>query len=446
MDSQDVQMERMRTRAVEVLCLNDIGTMTTAAPNLYPHMWSWDAAFVAIGLARVSVPRAIQELRTLINSQWASGMIPHIVFSEEDSYFPDVNRWATGNASPPGVRSSGICQPPVHAIALRHLLDRGRERGGADREAAEAFVAETFGKWYRWHRWLGTVRDPDGSGLVEIHHGWESGMDNSPRFDEPYSRVVPGDVAPFQRADTRQVTDYSQRPSDEEYTRYLWLVQQMAEVNYDDARVAEVIDFRVKDVFFSAVLSVASDVLADIGDEFGRTADATWLRELARRCSTAVDDAVDDETGLATDLDVLTGERIRSATIAGFAPLLSSRDTALRTRSLHQWRSKTWLDFPALAYHLPPSTSPTSSAFRPRTYWRGPVWPVMNWLYGWALRRHGEREEYTLLRSDSLAQLKKLEFAEYYEPFTNEPLGSLNQAWTAAVALEWISSPTDQPE
>jgi hypothetical protein len=431
-------LEHLRERAAAVLRLNDLGTMTTAAPDLYPHMWSWDAAFVTIGLARLSVTRAIQELRTLIDAQWASGMIPHIVFSGEDGYFPDVTRSGTSTASPPGVRSSGICQPPVHAIALRHLLDRGRERGGADRDAAEAFVSETFDQWLGWHRWLGTVRDPDGSGLVEIHHGWESGMDNSPRFDGPYSRVAPGEVAPFQRADTKQVSDASQRPSDEEYTRYLWLVQQMAEVEYDDERVAGTVDFRVKDVFFSAILSVASDVLADIGEEFGRADDAAWLRDLAQRCSAAVDLTIDGETGLATDLDVLTGERLSTATIAGFAPLLSSRDPAVRSGMLRLWRSDAWLGFPSLAFPLPPSTSPVSPAFRARTYWRGPVWPVINWLFGWGLGRQGDTDEYRRLRADSLAQLEKGEFAEYYEPFTNEPLGSRNQAWTAAVALEWI--------
>ncbi len=30
--------------------------------------------------------------------------------------------------------------------------------------------------------------------------------------------------------------------------------------------------------------------------------------------------------------------------------------------------------------------------------------------------------------------------AEYYEPFTGEPLGSLRQSWTAAVALNWLTS------
>lgn len=128
----NVGIEEVRQAAIDVLKLNDLGTMTSAAPNLYPHMWSWDAAFVAIGLARVSVPRAITELRTLLDAQWSTGMIPHIVFSENSAgYFPGFDRWDTASAAarPAGVKSSGICQPPVHAIAVRHIVDRGRENG-----------------------------------------------------------------------------------------------------------------------------------------------------------------------------------------------------------------------------------------------------------------------------------------------------------------------------
>ncbi|HYQ62617.1 MAG TPA: glycogen debranching protein, partial [Actinophytocola sp.] len=67
--------------------------MITAAPRLYPHMWSWDTAFISIGLAHLSAERAAQELRTLLSAQWRNGMIPHIVFSEGAGYFPGPERW-----------------------------------------------------------------------------------------------------------------------------------------------------------------------------------------------------------------------------------------------------------------------------------------------------------------------------------------------------------------
>jgi hypothetical protein len=436
-DLPTVDPQILREQAAKVLRDNDIGTMVTAAPALYPHMWSWDAAFVAMGLTRLSVPRAIQELRNLLEAQWDSGLIPHIVFSDAPGYFPDVNRWGTIGASPEGVRSSGICQPPVHAIALRFVLDAARDVGGEVQDDAERFLTQTFDRWVAWHRWLARARDPEGVGLLEIHHGWESGMDNSPRFDGPYSRVLPGDLAPYERTDLKHA-DASERPSQQEYDRYLWLVQQMAEVRFDDDRILEVIDFRVQDVFMSGIMSLACEVLGDLAEELGRGSDAREQRELAARFAAGVQSTLHPSTGLAQDFDVRTGEWLATETIAGFAPLLCSSHGATRRRQWEVLRSDRWLAHPALRFALIPSTSPASDAYRPRTYWRGPVWPVMNWFLAWACRSHGEQGEYGKLREQALAQLADLQFGEYYEPSTGEPLGSSQQSWTAAVALLWL--------
>lgn len=441
-DHSNTSTDQLRTAAIEVLRRNDLGTMTTAAPNLYPHMWSWDAAFVAIGLARVSVPRAITELRTLLAAQWSTGMIPHIVFSDdEERYFPGFDRWGTAGAKarPDGVKSSGICQPPVHVIALQHILDRGRENGGADQAAAQEFVRESFDGWLAWHRWLADVRDPDRVGLVEIHHGWESGFDNSPRWDGPYAAIKPGKLEPFTRRDTLHVADVSERPDDAEYAKYLWLVQQMASVGFDDQAVQEIVDFRVRDVFFSGIMAAATEVLADLAVEFGRPEEPE-LRDMAARFRDGVASTVDPDTGLARDYDVLAGTWISTETVSGFAPLVAGGDPGLLSRQREQLQGKDWMGFPGMKFALPPSTSPSSPAFRARTYWRGPVWPFLNLLLGWASARDGQADLYKTLRSESLEQLADLTFAEYYEPFTAEPLGSLAQAWTAAAALEWLGS------
>lgn len=429
--------------AVRVLRRNDLGTVTTAAPDLYPHQWSWDACFVAIGLARIDVPRAIIELRSLLGAQWSTGMVPHIVFSPVTvDYFPGPDRWGANSAAahPAHVRTSGICQPAVHAIALRHVLDRGRENGGADREAAEAFAAESFDGWLAWHRWLVRVRDPDGVGLLEIHHSWESGFDDSPRWDGPYSRIIPGVVEPFARRDVHHVGQPAERPSDDEYTHYLWLVDQMRSVGFDDDRVREMIDFRVRDVFASAVLAAASEVLAGIGEELGRPDDATEQRGVAARFRAGVAATIDPATGLARDYDVRTGEWIGAMTVAGFAPLIAGGDPARLARQRALLLGEQWMGHPVLRFPLPPSTSPTSPGFRRRTYWRGPVWPFLNLLLGWAAARDGAVELHTILRDASLQQLADLEFGEYYEPITGEPLGSHDQAWTAAAALEWLAA------
>ena len=184
----------LATRAAQVLRDNDLGHLVTAAPTLYPHMWSWDAAFVALGLAHIDLDRAILELETLFAAQWRDGMVPHIVFTDGADYFPGPERWGTDTAagSPDHVRTSGICQPPVHAIAVRRILDTARD-GSPDAAArAEEFTRRIWPAVHDWHRWLAEHRVPDASGLVAIVHGWESGMDNSPRWDLPYAAVLPG--------------------------------------------------------------------------------------------------------------------------------------------------------------------------------------------------------------------------------------------------------------
>src|SRR5699024_1703315 len=95
----------------------------------------------------------------------------------------------------------------------------------------------------------------------------------------------------------------------------------------------------------------------------------------------------------------------------------------------------------ALRWPLPPSTSPDDPGFLARCYWRGPVWPVMNWLLWRAWSRAGEEEIADILRAVSLEQIEAIGFAEYADPFTGEALGSADQAWTAAVVLDWLAQP-----
>ena len=131
---------QLAARAAYLLRGNDLGTMTSAAPRLYPHMWSWDAAFVSVGLAPLSVERAVVEMDTLFSAQWKNGMIPHIVFANGvDGYFPGPARWATGTLAthaPMSPQTSGITQPPVHAIAVQRILDHSKRHGRTTRAVA----------------------------------------------------------------------------------------------------------------------------------------------------------------------------------------------------------------------------------------------------------------------------------------------------------------------
>ncbi len=128
---------QLAARARQVLRQNDMGDWTRAAPNLYPHQWRWDPAFIAIGLAHLSTRRAAIELLALFEHQWGTGKVPHIVFNPEapsGSYFPGPEHWACAAASPDAPPAppytSCLCQPPVHAIAALHVWEVAERKGG----------------------------------------------------------------------------------------------------------------------------------------------------------------------------------------------------------------------------------------------------------------------------------------------------------------------------
>src|SRR5918992_1462276 len=106
--------EELVAQAGRILRANDMGGWTRAAPTLYPHQWSWDAGFIAVGLTHLNTRRAAAELLGL---------------------FPD--------APPAPPYTSALCQPPTHAIgALRVLEAAPRD----ERDAAVAFLCEIHPK------------------------------------------------------------------------------------------------------------------------------------------------------------------------------------------------------------------------------------------------------------------------------------------------------------
>ena len=419
---------------------------------MYPHQWSWDSAFIALGLAHLDDRRAAEELESLFSGQWATGKLPHIIFNPDappKSYFPDAERWnssALSEDAPSERQTSGLCQPPVHAIAVLRVWENAQERRGEDErrvDLARAFLRESYPRLFLWHRYLATARDPEGSGLVTIYHPWESGTDNSPRWDAALEAVEVGeDLPPYARYDLEHVTDPSQRPSNEEYDRYLWLLELLKRARYEEAEIYEGHPFLVKDVLFSAILVAANEALlkiAEIAEADGgeRELIEGWMergREGLRK-------RWDEELGLCVDHDLRGSRPLRVRTIAGFAPLIAGGVSPERLKDLLKTLdSPGFAGDPRLKWQLPPSTSPEEPGFHPRSYWRGPVWPVANWLLWWSLLRAGEPERAERVRRETLDQLAEGGFAEYFEPFTGEALGSKDQSWTAAVALDFLAA------
>jgi hypothetical protein len=399
-----------------------------------------------MGLAHLDTRRAAEELRGLFRNQWRNGKIPHIVFNPSappDSYFPGPEHWVSAglfpDAPPAPPYTSALCQPPTHAIGALRIFETAPRH---ERDAAAAFLCEIYPKLLRWHRYLATARDPEGSGLVTIYHPWESGTDNSPRWDGPLDRIPIGEVPTYTRRDVQHVSDPSHRPTDEEYDRFLWLLELLKRARYEEADIYGGHPFLVKDVLFSAILVAANEALLEIHAAVGAPAeDRATIERWVERGRQGLEDQWDPDLGLCVDRDVLTGEPLRVRTVAGFAPLVSGGlDGRRLAETLRTLDSPRFAGNPKLHRPLPPSTSPEEPGFHPRSYWRGPVWPVANWLLWWSLLRAGEPERAASLRRHTLEELAESGFAEYFEPFTGEPLGSSEQSWTAAIALDMLAT------
>jgi hypothetical protein len=193
----------LRRRALDVLVRNHRDGYTVPAAGLYPFQWCWDSGPIALGWAAAGRwDDAWGELTRLMSAQWPSGMVPHIVFWREDSsYFPGPEVWATGRTPP----SSGLTQPPLAVTAAARLF-----AGDPDRARATASFRSLWPGLVAWLSWIDRTRKgPHGASLIV--HPWESGMDNSPSWDQPLSVVPEVSNAHIERRDVATVA-VDQRP------------------------------------------------------------------------------------------------------------------------------------------------------------------------------------------------------------------------------------------
>ncbi|MFI6853057.1 MGH1-like glycoside hydrolase domain-containing protein [Streptomyces sp. NPDC050416] len=424
----------LHVRAAAVLEAGWTGTSTVPSRGLYPHQWSWDSAFIAIGLRHVSPLRAQTELETLLAAQWADGRIPHIVFNPSvplDAYFPSPDFWRSSTAgraagAPRTVQTSGIVQPPVHALAawLVHLADPGLSR-------SRGFLTRVYPRLAAWHRYLLHRRDLGGGGLVSVVHPWEQGMDNSPCWDRPLSRVTPAPARSFRRADLDHGSP-EDRPTDLDYGRYVRLASDYRDRGYSDGPG----DFAVEDPAFNALLIASEYALARIARELGAAASARQDR--AERLTTALVERLWEPTaGMFLCRDVRAGELIPERGVSGLVPLLLPslpRDLAaglMRTLcGPHFGLGGTT--------RLVPSYDLLGEAFDPHRYWRGPAWFNTSWLLERGLRLHGERGRADALRRGILHTAGASDFAEYVDPHTGQACGATGFGWTAALTLDLL--------
>jgi len=428
-------------RAKAVLDSNWTGRFTKPAPSLYPHQWSWDAAFIAIGYAHYDQARAESELRSLFEGQWKNGLVPQIVFDPRAAgYFPGPDVWrATGHPlAPQSPPTSGIVQPPVHTTATLHIY-----RHAHDQARARAFLSEMFPRLRAWHAYLYRERDPRDEGLVYIRHPWESGMDNSPLWDAALDRIKLGreQLPAFVRKDILHVAE-ADRPTNTDYERYIYLVTLFADRQYDEDRIRPDCPFLIQDVLFNTLLCRANRDLAEIARVLGEN--AAPFEAWAERTAQAIDAKLwNEDDGIYLDCDLVAEAPVRAHVAAGFSPLFADIPSPERARRMYAYlNSPAFCGLEQPGYPVP-SNNRLAADYSPNRYWRGPVWIQVNWLLMHGLRHYGFGAYAERVRQAIVELPRDHGFYEYFNPETGQGHGTNQFSWTAALLLDVLYSPLE---
>ncbi len=429
--------DQLIEQAKSILDGNWLGQSTKPSPHLYPHQWNWDSGFIAIGYARYDQSRAQQELSSLFAAQWQNGMLPQIVFNPDalGGYFPEPDFWQAERSPhyPQSVLTSGITMPPVHAMAALRVLQQA-----TDGSAAREWLQDLYPRLFALHQYFYRDRDPLREGLVYIRHPWESGLDNALTWDPPLQamKINKDKLPPYQRLDLKKGIPKSQRPSDEDYDRYVNLVDLFRRLDYNEKEIYSQCPFLIQDPLLNSILCKSNEDLIEIGETLGE--DTAQLQEWYAQTTQALREKLWDERHGAFDVfDLYANEPIGTRTAAGFMPLLCGAPTSDQAQVMYDFlESNAFCKMGDHRCFSIPNYDLGGDSLETSNYWRGPVWINTNWLLWQGLRRYGFQEKAENVRADILKLVQSCGFHEYFDPYQGFGYGTDNFSWTAALFLD----------
>jgi glycogen debranching enzyme len=316
---------------------------------------------------------------------------------------------------------------PVLPFALRAIYNQTKD---------VTLLKEFVPKLVRYFDWWRQTRDADGDYIVSIFHGWESGLDASPIYDLAYGIPPSTPHPPF--------LDLYPR-----FTELLIFYKWVYGWNQTDIlnlkHKVPILDgyFVVQDVGVNSVYAAGWGVLADLASQFDTDLaqqckniqmvtekaiiDKLWDNNLKRFVST-----YKDKNGKTVAVDYETVQSL-------FPLLLESLPEEYQQSIVNtQLRnaSKFWLQYPI------PSTSASAAQFTPvfttDLMWRGPTWPIQNWLVMEGLHKHNVfGDTINELMDKWIALYEKSGIWEQYNPITGENYGVEGLAMSTLI-VDWL--------
>ncbi|MDH3815836.1 MAG: trehalase family glycosidase, partial [Acidobacteriota bacterium] len=283
-----------------------------------------------------------------------ANILEHLRGATDEGFIPNDNR---GNGS----KSFDRSQPPVGAIMVREVFKRYPERW---------LLETTFDDLLTWNRWWMKRRLNGGLLSYGSHEaenpflepatqtkrtaGYESGMDDSPMYED----------VPF---------------NNEKNT------------------------LELQDVGLTSLVIADSLALVEMAEMLGRDTEADELRERAATLARNMEQLWDEKTGFYLNRRTDSGQLSHRLSPTLFYPLLAGVPDAERAQRMvadHLLNPEEfWGDW------VIPSIARNDPAFEKQRYWKGAVWPPLNFLTYLSLRQGLFRNEATELASKSLTIL-----------------------------------------
>jgi len=347
--------------------------------SAYAHQWLWDSCFHVVAWAHYGDQRGVTELASLLSTQLDNGFLPHMRYSSESQ------------RRGPLVDRSSFTQPPIYAHALKSLIDAGLDPGDD--------VVRAVGQALE-HLWMSRRA---ANGLIYIVHPWESGTDDSPRWDSwlgvdhwDLERLAAHDIA---------------------------LVDQTYYDSFGAATWST--KFVACPASFNAFASWAFQEYGEI------TGESIW-QERAEQLADRIDVLMwNSDEHLWNDIALLGGGVSASIpTVDGTLPALVTGNRSYAMAALDQLIDQNRFCGPFGTTYL----VRTDPLFLADIYWRGPSWPNLEYMFVLAADHWSRDDVAGSVAAAAAAGVLTAGFAEYWNPLTGLGHGARPQTWSAVVA------------
>jgi putative isomerase len=331
--------------------------------STYNGVWNWDSAFHAIAVARWDSELAYEQFQIFFDNQADDGLFPDCILVD-------------------GKRFDNYSKPPVFPWAF----DIVNKQYPDEKMLAYAYEKYVFNESF-WR----TKRFSEEEGLFHYdathvdndwltHIKWESGMDDSPRWDE-------------------KITEY-------------WAI--------------DLNSYMV--TFYDALISMAKRLgkLEDI-EAWQKKKDA-----LVEKINTVL---WDDNIKCYVDVDRFTGEPSRVLTPCCFAPLFAKCADADKAAEMAKHASNPELFYPGM-----PTVAYNDPEYRPELFWRGPTWLNVAYFAIEGLYNYGYDKVASEIKDTILdwCDKEKRDIFETYNSRTGEGCNARHFGWSSVFIIELI--------